>query len=104
MYASRSILNVSFCHQCFEATNTIFEYIYVFTEKYVMWYSEILYQHSEHRKTPKQTTVSASKNLYSNLPVRLSLRPPKSIHFGDVSQTNGRRTRFFARSLFQAFS
>ena len=78
----------------FELANAIFDYSDLITEKYVMWYSEILYQHSEIRKT--QPTVPASSKLTSNrfyqVPVRLSPRPPWSIHSGVVSEKNERRT------------
>ena len=90
----------------FEVANAIFDYSDLITEKYVMWYSEILYQHSKIRKT--QPTVPASSKLTSNrfyqVPVRLSPRPPWSIHSGVVSEKNERRTHFFARILFQKFT
>ena len=48
-------------------------------------------------------TLRTQKSSYTArsclVPVRLSPRPPKSIHFGDVSETNGLGTRVFARSL-----
>lgn len=71
-----------------------------------MWYSEILYQHSEIRKT--QPTVPASSKMTSSrfcqVSVRLPPRPPWSIHSGVVSEKNERRTHFFTRILFQKFS
>lgn len=95
---SHSSLNASPCHQYFKATNAIFDCIYLVTEENVLQYCEIFLIHS----TEYTNTRNTEKLLHSRsclVSVRLSPRPPKSTHFGDVSETNGLGTRVFARSL-----